>query len=177
VAPVERSLSASEEVPHPELDLSPGEERRRRPEVGARHCGHVGHVGAVEQVEGLGEDTERLITRDLEALLEPQVDVAVGLGPELVPRLGGVAQVDEAVAVEVPDAAGVERRPAAPEDDAGEVEAPGQRGQGVADEDVGRRLVRRAVVDLRVVVVAELCAYTMNAERPCAVKMASIGDR
>src|SRR5207245_10705620 len=112
-------LPPAEQVAKAELDLPPGEERRRRAEVGSGDRGHVADVGAVEQVEGLGEHAEPLAARQLEALLEPEVDIAVGLRPELVPRLGRVALIHEAVAAAVHDSARGARRPAAPEHYAG----------------------------------------------------------
>ena len=92
---------------------------------------------------------------DLEHLLEPRVDRAVGLRPETVARLRGVALVHEPVAVQVLDAPRVEGESATPGEEGRQLEAERQVHEAARRERVGHRLVRGAEVLLGVVVVAE----------------------
>src|SRR4029077_21099016 len=106
--------STAEHPAHAELDLAAREVIGGRAELRTRHVRDVLHVVAIEEVEPLDQRGEGVAAADVDRLLEARVERAVGLGAEAVARRGGVALVDEAVAVEILQAARAEGEAAAP---------------------------------------------------------------
>src|SRR5258707_14497552 len=124
-APSPPPRSSTEHPAHAELDLPAGKVIGGCSELGARDVRDVLHVVAIEEVEPLDEHGERIAGADTDRLLEARVERAVGLGAEAIARRGRVPLVDEAIAVEVLQAARAEGEPAAPGEEAGGLESPG----------------------------------------------------
>src|SRR5260221_10312887 len=150
-----RPLSSTEHPALAELDLPAGEVIRGCSELGARDVREVLHVVAIEEVEPPDQHGERIAGADPDRLLETRVERAVGLGAEAIARRGRVPLVDEAIAVEVLQAARAEGEPAAPGEEGGGLESPGQADEAAGGEDVRGGLVGGTEVGVRVVVVAE----------------------